>query len=143
MALIEFQDLPDTTTPLNASNLNNNFEYLEGLNEYSTSEQVIGTWIDGKPLYRKTFTSTIANGSTEKTIPLGISNADVIYIDSGNSYINFTTGGSTVQLGFYSASTDWSRGYIASNNVVVQLGSVYSLGSKDICVTVKYTKTTD
>lgn len=26
MALIEFQDLPDTTTPLNAENLNNNFK---------------------------------------------------------------------------------------------------------------------
>ena len=29
MALIEFKDLPDTTTPLNADNLNNNFNELD------------------------------------------------------------------------------------------------------------------
>ena len=29
MALIEFKNLPDTNTPLNAENLNNNFEYLD------------------------------------------------------------------------------------------------------------------
>lgn len=28
MSLITFKDLPDTTTPLNASNLNNNFDFL-------------------------------------------------------------------------------------------------------------------
>ena len=46
MALIEFKDLPDTTTPLNASNLNNNFnecykedtgwQNIEYLNTYSS-----------------------------------------------------------------------------------------------------------
>lgn len=29
MALIEFQDLPNTTTPINAANLNNNFDELD------------------------------------------------------------------------------------------------------------------
>ena len=27
----------------------------DGLHHYSTTEQVVGTWIDGKPLYEKTF----------------------------------------------------------------------------------------
>ena len=30
MGLIEFKDLPDTSTPLNAENLNNNFNALKG-----------------------------------------------------------------------------------------------------------------
>lgn len=29
MALIPFEDLPNTSTPINASNLNNNFDYLK------------------------------------------------------------------------------------------------------------------
>lgn len=33
MALIEFQDLPNTTTPLTASNLNNNFEECNNIIE--------------------------------------------------------------------------------------------------------------
>ena len=30
--------------------------YVNGLETYSTSETRVGTWIDGKPIYRKTFT---------------------------------------------------------------------------------------
>ena len=35
MALIEFKNLPDTSTPLTAENLNNNFEYLD--NKFTNS----------------------------------------------------------------------------------------------------------
>lgn len=34
MALIEFQDLPNTTTPINAQNLNNNFDELDEKTEH-------------------------------------------------------------------------------------------------------------
>ena len=30
-------------------------DYINNLNNYSTEEQIIGTWIDGKPVYRKCF----------------------------------------------------------------------------------------
>ena len=43
------------TRLLNSSNANN----------YSTSEQVVGTWTDGRPVYQKTFTGTgTSTGST-------------------------------------------------------------------------------
>ena len=35
---------------------------------YSTEEQVIGTWIDGKPLYRKVYTFNITSKSTRQNI---------------------------------------------------------------------------
>lgn len=37
---------------------------LSGGQNYSTSEQVIGTWIDGKPLYQKTFTGSFSVTTT-------------------------------------------------------------------------------
>ena len=40
MALIEFKNLPDTSTPLNAENLNNNFQELEKINEDLKNELV-------------------------------------------------------------------------------------------------------
>lgn len=41
MALIKFKNLPDTSTPLNAENLNNNFEELENeLNEKTSKEML-------------------------------------------------------------------------------------------------------
>ena len=67
------------TTPLNAenlnqiqtnaenaintvqSNLNTTNQNIENLTTYSTEEKVVGTWIDGKPIYRKVIESTVAN----------------------------------------------------------------------------------
>ena len=37
---------------------------------YSTDEMVIGTWIDGKPLYRKTFIFTMAKTEIQKVLTL-------------------------------------------------------------------------
>lgn len=38
MALIQFQDLPDTSTPANANNLNHNFNEVKNSNTYGTSQ---------------------------------------------------------------------------------------------------------
>ena len=37
MSLITFKNLPDTTTPLTAENLNNNFDYLNDVEEITSS----------------------------------------------------------------------------------------------------------
>lgn len=77
------------TTPINPTNLNklengieqnsNKITVLENKFNYSTEEQVVGTWIDGKPLYRKVINcGTLTNGGT-KEVPTGLSN--VTYID--------------------------------------------------------------
>ena len=44
---------------------------------YSTEEQVIGTWIDGKPIYRKVFTGT-SNTQTNATIHNYTENVDTV-----------------------------------------------------------------
>lgn len=45
-------------------------------NEYSTSEKVVGTWIDGKPLYQKVVEFTITNSNAWTDYNHGISNID-------------------------------------------------------------------
>lgn len=52
----------------------------DGLHHYSTTEHVIGTWIDGKPLYEKTcvFTLTQNNGKTVKNYSHNIANIETI-----------------------------------------------------------------
>ena len=37
---------------------------------YSTNETVVGTWIDGKPIYRKTFNNISVTSSEHSTIPI-------------------------------------------------------------------------
>lgn len=46
---------------------------------YSTSEQVIGTWVDGKPLYEKCFTYSSASFSNQQmTLANDLSNVDYV-----------------------------------------------------------------
>ena len=54
---------------------------IDSANLYSTTERVVGQWIDGKPLYQKTFNMTEAfnvNASSSKTITLISSGVDKI-----------------------------------------------------------------
>lgn len=87
MEKIIFEDLPSTNTPINAENLNKIQENVENeINnkfKYSTEEQIIGTWIDGKPLYRKKITITEIGTGTS----LNIENMENIFIDATHSYI--------------------------------------------------------
>ena len=60
----------------------------ETLNVYSTTEQVVGKWIDGKTLYRKVFTDTMPNCTTDGTlvisqVSISSLNADTIFFESG------------------------------------------------------------
>lgn len=102
---------------------------------YSTSEKVIGTWIDGKPLYEKVFEQTTlnltANTWSQTTIPKGnmkyiVDAWVVIENDSAPSIHRGMSGG-------------FVSGYLALNSfraVSLNVGYV-------AYVVVQYTKTTD
>lgn len=57
-------------------------DYLDNLNEYSTDEIKIGTWM-GKPLYRKVLSTVGLPGATKKSINYNITNPDKIWIAGG------------------------------------------------------------
>ena len=103
MALIEFKDYPDTTTPQNAENLNYNFNELDEKidritqKNFETSGIAVkcGYQIDGKDVYvKRIFCETLPN-NTDKTWPLGIdlSNNTIIkvegYCKSKNNNVGF------------------------------------------------------
>ncbi len=58
---------------------------------YSTDERMIGTWIDGKSLYRKCYNvSSLPNNTTARIINLNdIPNRDFVRINYGASYITW------------------------------------------------------
>ena len=63
MNKINFTNLPDQTTPINATNMNllqtnveNAIDEVGKIGQYSTAETRIGTWVNNKPLYRKILT---------------------------------------------------------------------------------------
>ena len=107
---------------------------------YSTEETVVGTWIDGKPLYRKSFT---VKGITavSYTHNLADLNMDMCLFDFSHSV--FKQGVYSLPFGIYGSNTDYNRVFFQDNNsVVFQFGSIYTM-SKDLYFTIEYTKTTD
>lgn len=119
---------------------------------YSTEEQIIGTWIDGKPIYQKTIDCGAGptGNNTAKSVAHNIANIDKVISYDGisfysdgetfikipdvmNSDTNGTLGNLTIQV----------RVTINKTNIsLVSAGDRSSVFAK-IYITVQYTKTTD
>lgn len=112
---------------------------------YSTSEQVIGTWIDGKPLYERTYKYEIAT-----TISAGQTN--LINVGTDKVIINISalmrnkTNGRSYQLSYNNAgSSGNSTNLIYSDTGYLQIRITNDQWSTDyvLYATIQYTKTTD
>ena len=107
--------------------------------DYSTTEKIIGTWVDGKPLYQKTFsgTGTSTNNNTYKIANCSDAFPNLSEIISVSVTGNNTNGYQS--SGFY--YVDISSG--ADNYFGV--GQRFGSGSQSFNykVTIQYTKTTD
>ena len=110
----------------------------KNFNKYSTTEEVIGTWIDKEPLYRKVVKGNIT--ATDQTLFVVNANIDTMVFISGydcpdGTYyfpFNYAQTGSTYKSIFYKKDTDTIEFRSNSYNP----GEVY-------VVVLEYTKTTD
>lgn len=107
---------------------------VDSLRNYSTNEKVVGTWIDGKPIYQKTVLN-FAIGTVILSDVDTIVEYDLLYKgdNSSNYYLNSQGWCSGNFIG-----VALNNGNISINNV----GSAYSSGNM-LHGTFKYTKTTD
>lgn len=125
-------DMDDVVTPL-PSVMSRRFKY-------STEEQVIGEWIDGKPVYQKTVDCGTLPNSTNKSVNHNISNIDKIINYNGIAYNNdglvfHIPNTSTVNIK-YGIET-----YVDKNIIYIVCGSDRS--GYNAIYTLQYTKTTD
>lgn len=106
--------------------VNNNASSLTDLSKYDTTETVVGTWIDGKPIYRRVY-----NQSGSMTT---------------SSWVNFTSISNvdTLTFGLFGGSANncvWNDVLVRVNNNYIQYYTTLS-HSYTWCV-IEYTKTTD
>ena len=126
--------------------------YINPLLDYSTTEKVVGTWVDGKPIYQKTFTNitvtpTTAAGTVVRT-QVDVSSLNIsecISIDAmiKSSSINQTTKAPAV------STTGETNGalccvYKIQDKLIEFQNSAWTSALETITgtVTIKYTKTT-
>lgn len=132
----------DVLTAEEMNQLVANIESLSAGTTYSTTETVIGTWINGKPLYRKvidTLTGTGGNNTFNLTTVLD-ANIDRCYHLDAVIWSSTSTG---LIPPYNTSSQDYFRAFVGGSNVLsISLGSVYTSTVQFRCV-FYYTKTTD
>ena len=108
---------------------------------YSTDEQIVGTWIDGKPIYQKTVDCGTLPNTAYKTVAHGISNLDTVLKAWG---IGWNNSSGRILLPFMDDESP-ARIAIAADATTVFIGSRQFDASMytNSAVTVQYTKTTD
>jgi len=121
---------------------------------YSTSERMIGQWIDGKPLYQKSlyvpFSSFTTSGkfktyNLSNNLPSGITIRNVFGYAKSATYGICTIGASNFG-GNADFSDEWAVGYYYSSVSMYSKVSVSRMDNDikpDLYATVQYTKDTD
>lgn len=104
-----------------------------GANVYSTEEIVVGTWYDGKPLYRKAGEKRVDKNTT---ILYGIANYNFKKV---TGWI-IRDDGTENQVGVYTGTTDYATIYRSDDKQALHIATSYT-GS--LIYTLEYTKTTD
>ena len=132
-------DYDNTVSGLNSTDVQGAIDEIATSipDNYSTTEHVVGTWIDGSPLYEKTIDLGYLPNATIKNVPHGISNLDVVVSLSG---IANTT---TVSVVLPSASPAGLSNAVVivrnDANIVINSGMDYS--AYHGYATIRYTKT--
>lgn len=101
---------------------------------YSTEEKRIGTWIDGKPLYRK----VIAGEGATSALYIG-SNIDTIVDMKANILIN---NGAVINCARFESNEDRFNWYYYDNFIRVYIGSAWINSTVKTMAIIEYTKTT-
>lgn len=112
---------------------------------YSTTERVIGTWIDGKPLYQKTFDFGALPNSALKDVAHGIANVAMIWVYDGFCYQpNGDYFAQLINTAPVSGTAD-NKGewYFGCSSTYIRCLTAQDRSNYSAYVTLRYTKTTD
>ena len=117
--------------------------------KYSTDEQVIGEWIDGKPLYQKTIDCGFAPSTVTDNSKWFIVGNNIDFICIVNSFYMCPNDGNQTGSLPYASGTDYRIEISASSKFSNDTNGYIGINVKRdrsafrIYVTIQYTKTTD
>lgn len=111
---------------------------------YSTDELLIGTWIDGKPLYQRTYEITTTTTDTRQYLgSIGLTNIKNAWINESASFVRYSenTDRGIQGVNTFLSTNDYKNCYIDSGqSLTLKTGSAMTLYWT---ITLRYTKTTD
>ena len=123
---------------INKMTINGTTYDIEGKSIYSLDEKVIGTWINGKPLYRKVF--IVNNPATDTVSYLSYEDLNIENLINIAGYA--TDGDISIPVNFYYSTAT----YMYTHNDITGHRIKYKFtpwSFTTICFVLEYTKTTD
>lgn len=112
---------------------------------YSTEEQVVGTWVNGKSVYRKTWSEYVIPGNNVVNIDISALNIDTVVSINGMAYRPGVGNRSTcwIELNASNAAIPSCTTWIdVTAGVLILAGSDFDVaGSANVIL--EYTKTSD
>ena len=124
--------------------------YLNPSLDYSTDEKVVGTWIDGRPLYQKIIVGTLPNCTTEGTVVAsnvnhGITNVDLIFIASAfvKDYADWPTTSSMTRILPYTLNSGSQMKVSIGRTQIQYANGAKTMNGSSVYSVAQYTKTTD
>lgn len=114
------------------------WEQTQHFNAYSTTETLIGTWIDGKPIYR-----TVLQINAISTSNSDLANIQYLHIDSlvSMNAILYTDIGGKFPVPLYDSASNYSVLFISDAGRIRGRASIGNGTFKKMLVTLEYTKT--
>ena len=122
-------------------------EVMAEMEVFSTNEQIIGTWVDNKPLYRKVLiTYDTVETDVNYQMAHGVPGWDRMWIDLGNSYFYEKNRKRSlpIEQTFYTSTTggDMCHAYIEGDYVYIVSHGGWGTGWEKV-ITLLYTKNED
>lgn len=111
---------------------------------YSTDEQLVGSYL-GKPLYKKTVTTTI-NSTTSNIVPYSALSANVdktCIVKYKGRMTNADTGNTVTGIPCYYADAAFVDCFFQNNGIHIVAGTQYGVSGRICEITYYYTKTSD
>ena len=112
------------------------YDMLKNANAYSTTEKVIGTWVNNKPLYQKVINVTSPSSATTWTDVYTVEDAEYLRVLYGELEVNDAN---VDKLILDHGTTAYMA--IKGNKVRMYVASAYT--KKNALFLIQYTKTTD
>ena len=111
---------------------------FDGQDVYATTERRVGTWIDGKPLYRRVITANTGSVNADNTV-LDMSSWNIDKVVNYNGMLHEATNSFTHYMPIGTYLVGW---WIVSN-VLKERHTQTAWDNKPFWVIIEYTKTTD
>lgn len=109
--------------------------------DYSTTEKIVGTWIDGKPIYQKTISCGGLKNNDALSVNHNIANIDKVFIAGGFA---LNSSGNSIPIGYYDVMYPQYSVRPSVDKTQILIRTVQDMSEyTESYVTLQYTKTTD